>query len=1545
MRATPPAQPNKRSPFLPEASPSPRPQFPKHSLDLLDTTSALNESLTAAAAHAASLAAHGSMVCIADEGIVWKSAIRERCSQLSPVSSLAAGASLTSPLSPMRSAASHAASPSASPKVSVAEAKDNGGWPARNVSPGPDGIAPGPLPTLAASASRSPGGDALIPCAMPVDLFSLKTVAASFKNDVQLKKVDVTRCAGVVPPPSFTSVALFPAPPQSPHTLAPDGSASPRPSTSGRRVVGDKQVVTTIMVSRRFPQELSRSLLSHLVAYEKQGNTDFYTPEMLEQRQSLKSHFLVLERLEHLWSVLPKTVPSMKFINYDIFKWLHAKIYATFAADPSPQLGAQIASEDWRVDSKDKLYMDAAEFQRFMSNVADIWCQTLDVDEYCDFIDACSNIITATGLPYTGPCDDPQSTSAGAQRRGTTRLIAALKSRVALGKTVAALSLRQAQGQTTPAEAGAAEDDPKSPQASGRTPCSDDDGRPVPPATPPPTKEEQAATSRIRTLQAAAAVEQSTKVVHAYVASGIAEVDTTETRQLQGLFRLVCELEEQEEDELLRLVRWTREFVDDFIATRESELPATSSGAEGAAAAALRESIVMLVKALSSIETDMLEFSDSEAADRRRVVALVTDALEVLSKSDRQQLSVKLTELRQRISAHWKTAIAEKGKLREGLTTAIATVGGVYKSFYSALRQRQGITALDEYVARVVDNELDELKRCSNVAHASARDHTTVIEFVTKELAAQKPITTLLEATLLRAKSAEASGGGEVEVGSAEWDTQIKAIAKVSIGLYNVADALHQEMQKSLAAILLNCEESTQVLYDEARLRSLCESAGCAGPAMAEVHLRIGAERARALSDLTAERESVSTIVSDLRLTLNWYFTKVCRDETQLLCASTTIEQVHAALAPRLEFFSNPKNVVGEGQSSTLHSSGMLELWFTVISDKKRGASTDAVERTFCAAPFFPFVQHANVEWTCKLLSEITRTLSNCVLTLLRFQREHEVLLSKLLQEVERHAAECIKKQSWTLYPTAADVSRSRAERQCINFDVETANAELIHATLNQLIGVPQKALSDKSTYFMKKAVEWRGKKRVIETMASTLAKSQSAFGSSALRGQRRGGVNILNDLERNANEELLRANQEIDSFLTVEAQRQDLIEALRLEELDHLSWMNARKEVADKASIVNRSFSPSRSSSIKRTTSMIADARRASTEQHRVASMMKLKRVAKAATVLRQSSLRYFSDDVPAVDSSNDADNLSRTASGVGSLGRTKSGIFRDGKEAAAARQRDVVVSAHVGDTAYEKRKAAYIRNRCSNADIFVGECIKSGCGVLDSIRTQLSSTPRIYNATIFPFAGVSFNSASVVDLLGDLCFLNPLQQLVLCQCNLADNDAAALCRHLSGHPTLMFIDIRQNQKITTVKSLLQLLDATPSLNFFAASGCGLADKDVAELTRTCQERRKEKRTLSAAEREMLAGHFDALKDKSSGLVSLDSLEAAKQFAASPLYKCARGSNHCVAAAVQSVVYVFASLSLKRLERWTATDMLRKMFPDLLLEEISATPAALEPS
>ena len=119
----------------------------------------------------------------------------------------------------------------------------------------------------------------------------------------------------------------------------------------------------------------------------------FYSEDSLRQRFALMQHPKVRTALDNLW-VAANTDDRDQLLDNDEYLVMHRKI--TLALDPTvlPREAVEAAHEDWQRDAEGTMALDRDRFCWCWFELADVWTESIEADEYTEFLTRTMDMIT-----------------------------------------------------------------------------------------------------------------------------------------------------------------------------------------------------------------------------------------------------------------------------------------------------------------------------------------------------------------------------------------------------------------------------------------------------------------------------------------------------------------------------------------------------------------------------------------------------------------------------------------------------------------------------------------------------------------------------------------------------------------------------------------------------------------------------------------------------------------------------------------------------------------------------------------------------------------------------------------------------------------------------------------------------------------------------------------------------------------------------------------------------------------------------------------------
>ena len=205
-----------------------------------------------------------------------------------------------------------------------------------------------------------------------------------------------------------------------PAAEAEEGAAAPGKNSRLQRLLRKSAEEQGLLDSaqRHFDivKTMTKRMKAELERMEAEGVTptdvSMYTMEAVEQRIDLLSDPVVVRALEDLWQAA-NTSAEDEIIDKEEYLEMHRRVVLSLQPTVMPHEAVEAAEEDWERDSEGKSGLDRARFYICWFELADLWTDDIDRDEYVDFLEAQREIITErlpdgqVPSPYPQPSPSP----------------------------------------------------------------------------------------------------------------------------------------------------------------------------------------------------------------------------------------------------------------------------------------------------------------------------------------------------------------------------------------------------------------------------------------------------------------------------------------------------------------------------------------------------------------------------------------------------------------------------------------------------------------------------------------------------------------------------------------------------------------------------------------------------------------------------------------------------------------------------------------------------------------------------------------------------------------------------------------------------------------------------------------------------------------------------------------------------------------------------------------------------------------------------------
>jgi len=123
------------------------------------------------------------------------------------------------------------------------------------------------------------------------------------------------------------------------------------------------------------------------VPYWKQGNIDMYSTENISKRIALKSHPGIVEAVEKWWSVVGEgdgAGESKREVSRRAYMRMSGAIFVALLGS---DVDGPTLVENWDADRAGSASLDEKRFFEAIFELADVWCEGVEAQEYIDFLD------------------------------------------------------------------------------------------------------------------------------------------------------------------------------------------------------------------------------------------------------------------------------------------------------------------------------------------------------------------------------------------------------------------------------------------------------------------------------------------------------------------------------------------------------------------------------------------------------------------------------------------------------------------------------------------------------------------------------------------------------------------------------------------------------------------------------------------------------------------------------------------------------------------------------------------------------------------------------------------------------------------------------------------------------------------------------------------------------------------------------------------------------------------------------------------------------
>ena len=171
-------------------------------------------------------------------------------------------------------------------------------------------------------------------------------------------------------------------------------SFSSSQARSGRRG-SIKGSLAPVPSGRRMSIKMPARRMS-IKAHWDEGDTSFDLPEMIDKRQALRADPNVSAVLDRWW--VAADVNNSGKVSREEYLHLGIALYHALVGDGDEEAARESAEDDWEQDSQGKEEMDEEHFKTSIFELADLWTDNIEPEEYVRFLDRLLVKMKAAGL-------------------------------------------------------------------------------------------------------------------------------------------------------------------------------------------------------------------------------------------------------------------------------------------------------------------------------------------------------------------------------------------------------------------------------------------------------------------------------------------------------------------------------------------------------------------------------------------------------------------------------------------------------------------------------------------------------------------------------------------------------------------------------------------------------------------------------------------------------------------------------------------------------------------------------------------------------------------------------------------------------------------------------------------------------------------------------------------------------------------------------------------------------------------------------------------
>ena len=128
-------------------------------------------------------------------------------------------------------------------------------------------------------------------------------------------------------------------------------------------------------------------------SYKTHGDEEMYTEEMMAKRRGFKESPVIRHAIAEFWKGLDSIKDREGCVRKEEYLLVNARLHKALIPDVTDEDAAVSGPHDWEKDCGKKMQMDYADFFESFFELADIWTEIADIDEYEAFLEHLSDAL------------------------------------------------------------------------------------------------------------------------------------------------------------------------------------------------------------------------------------------------------------------------------------------------------------------------------------------------------------------------------------------------------------------------------------------------------------------------------------------------------------------------------------------------------------------------------------------------------------------------------------------------------------------------------------------------------------------------------------------------------------------------------------------------------------------------------------------------------------------------------------------------------------------------------------------------------------------------------------------------------------------------------------------------------------------------------------------------------------------------------------------------------------------------------------------------